>query len=137
MFQAEARTQTQEKKKKKLQNIINLLSISQHNFIINEKNKNALNNEKNINNQYSFKTDIIHNFQKNFENITPYVNTVDHNSSDRANALKKNTDNYHIFYKTPIFYDRDNFYLSDIITKASITMGKCSVNSESFKNPNF
>jgi hypothetical protein len=40
-------------------------------------------------------------------------------------------------YKTPIIYDRDNFYLSDIITKTSITMGKCSINAETFKNPNF
>lgn len=127
-------------KNRKLQNIINLLLFSKHNLIINEKNKKVLNNEKNLNNTYSFKTDIIHNFQKNFENITPYINTVkpvNYNFNNKIQALKQNTNNYHIFYKTPIFYDRDNFYLSDIITKASITMGKCSVNSESFKNPNF
>jgi hypothetical protein len=39
-----------------------------------------------------------------------------------------------MLYKTNIIYDRDNFYLSDIITKSSITMGKCSA---LFKNHNF
>ena len=88
-------------------------------------------------NEIVFKTDITHNFQKNFENITPNINNTDHKLSREIKPLKSNITKYNVMYKTPIIYDRDNFYLSDIITKTSITMGKCSINAETFKNPNF
>ncbi len=134
------------KKNKKLQNIINIWLLTQYDNIkkktnMSKENKNNVNNvSKLINNEIVFKTDITHNFQKNFENITPNASGTTGttcNFNNQIKPLKSNITKYHVVYKSPIIYDRDNFYLSDIITKTSITMGKCSINAESFKNPNF
>lgn len=144
-------------KNKKLQNLINIWLWTQYDnkkkeTNISKENSETKNNVAKLKNEGMikneivetvetvetvFKTDITHNFQKNFENITPNINNIDHKLSSEIKPLKSNIKKYHVVYKTPIIYDRDNFYLSDIITKTSITMGKCSINAEAFKNPNF
>lgn len=77
------------------------------------------------------KTDMIANFKDTLECLAPFLirnkNNID-NSKETIKPLETKKQFYKI-YKSLIVYDRDNFYLSDIITKASITMGKCSTSS--------
>lgn len=86
-------------------------------------------------------------FHKIFENITPnlknqheLIQTIYPNEleikveTNSLNWKKKNFEESQIIYLSNLILDRDNFYLSDIITKSSITMGKCSA---MFKNHNF
>ena len=116
-------------KKKKLQLILNNLLNNYFQFNLNSINSKII-KQNDIN--------ISHNFNTTFKTIAPYLNNLDNKYTQtiypKKLNIKKNNKNYHILYKTFIKYDRDNFYLSDIITKASITMGKCSA---LFKTSNF
>ena len=88
---------------------------------------------------------ISHDFLITFRNIAPFLNNINKTEIATATNNKKKgvhteaeplkiSNTYHIIYRSHILYDRDSFYLSDIITKSSINMGKCSI---LFKNPNF
>ena len=101
---------------------------------IKEENKNIRKHSANETTKTSsFMKDLTHNFQIDFENITPFIYLNAHNGSTTYCESKifpkpLNLSNIrHILYRSHIIYDRDNFYLSDIITKSSINMGKCSL----------
>jgi len=81
-----------------------------------------------------------------FENIAPHLNramnygtefggsAADQASKIAANKMQTNRIKQYLLYDTSFIPLFDNFYLTDPISRASITMGKCSAQ---FKSHNF
>jgi NADH dehydrogenase (ubiquinone) Fe-S protein 1 len=140
-------------KEKEQQWIFNKILINYFGFKCNQMKENEKRDEEKsiTTNQLETKIhwSLIHNFKETFVNIAPFLNTTLNQPNFNTNQLivnenrnknvlnnetiislkldQKNSNIYHVFYRTHILYDRDNFYLSDIITKSSKTMGKCSI----------
>jgi hypothetical protein len=84
------------------------------------------------------------NFETLFNSIAPYLNennsiylndpslcmNILSTSFNSENATQKNiytnSSNYNLIYNSNLIPLLDNFYLSNVISKSSVTMGKCS-----------